>query len=101
MYELGAEGENSADLFACFSSASGVTFIDAPPSSSGSSENVSSAVSPSTDSGLETSSQTTSKEDLTDLDQVTALGLHAGMPSNEAKVTDNQNQPELQVCGCL
>ncbi|XP_066856535.1 Golgi-specific brefeldin A-resistance guanine nucleotide exchange factor 1 isoform X3 [Anser cygnoides] len=77
--------------------ASGVTFIDAPsPSSSGSSENVSSAVSPSTDSGLETSSQTTSKEDLTDLDQVTALGLHAGMPPNEAKVTDNQNQPELQ-----
>ncbi|XP_035185210.1 Golgi-specific brefeldin A-resistance guanine nucleotide exchange factor 1 isoform X1 [Oxyura jamaicensis] len=77
--------------------ASGVTFIDAPsPSSSGSSENVSSAVSPSTDSGLETSSQTTSKEDLTDLDQVTALGLNAGMPPNEAKVTDNQNQPELQ-----
>ncbi|OXB59747.1 hypothetical protein ASZ78_001869 [Callipepla squamata] len=78
--------------------ASGVTFIDAPcPSSSGSSENISSAVSPSTDSGLEMSSQTTSKEDLTDLDQVTSLGLHAGMPSNEAKVADNQNQPELQV----
>uniref|UniRef100_A0A8B9ZHN1 Golgi-specific brefeldin A-resistance guanine nucleotide exchange factor 1 n=1 Tax=Anas platyrhynchos TaxID=8839 RepID=A0A8B9ZHN1_ANAPL len=54
---------------------SGVTFIDAPPSSSGSSENVSSAVSPSTDSGLETSSQTTSKEDLTDLDQVTSESL--------------------------
>ncbi|XP_065602290.1 Golgi-specific brefeldin A-resistance guanine nucleotide exchange factor 1 isoform X1 [Cyrtonyx montezumae] len=77
--------------------ASGVTFIDAPsPSSSGSSENISSAVSPSTDSGLEMSSQTTSKEDLTDLDQVTSLGLHAGMPSNEARVADNQNQPELQ-----
>ncbi|XP_059677397.1 Golgi-specific brefeldin A-resistance guanine nucleotide exchange factor 1 isoform X1 [Gavia stellata] len=77
--------------------ASGVTFIDAPsPSSSGSSENVSSAVSPATDSGLELSSQTTSKEDLTDLDQVTSLGLNAGMPSNEAKVTENQNQPELQ-----
>ncbi|XP_021254671.1 Golgi-specific brefeldin A-resistance guanine nucleotide exchange factor 1 isoform X1 [Numida meleagris] len=77
--------------------ASGVTFIDAPsPSSSGSSENISSAVSPATDSGLEMSSQTTSKEDLTDLDQVTSLGLHAGTPSNEAKVTDNQNQPELQ-----
>ncbi|NXY72479.1 GBF1 factor, partial [Glareola pratincola] len=76
--------------------ASGVTFIDAPPSSSGSSENVSSAVSPATDSGLELSSQTTSKEDLTDLDQVTSLGLNAGTPSNEAKVTENQNQPELQ-----
>uniref|UniRef100_A0A663EU32 Golgi-specific brefeldin A-resistance guanine nucleotide exchange factor 1 n=1 Tax=Aquila chrysaetos chrysaetos TaxID=223781 RepID=A0A663EU32_AQUCH len=77
--------------------ASGVTFIDAPsPSSSGSSENVSSAVSPATDSGLELSSQTTSKEDLTDLDQVASLGLNAGIPSSEAKVTENQNQPELQ-----
>ncbi|GAB0192278.1 Golgi-specific brefeldin A-resistance guanine nucleotide exchange factor 1 [Grus japonensis] len=77
--------------------ASGVTFIDAPsPSSSGSSENVSSVVSPATDSGLELSSQTTSKEDLTDLDQATSLGLNAGMPSNEAKVPENQNQPELQ-----
>ncbi|KAM6105120.1 LOW QUALITY PROTEIN: Golgi-specific brefeldin A-resistance guanine nucleotide exchange factor 1 [Pterocles gutturalis] len=77
--------------------ASGVTFIDAPsPSSSGSSENVSSVASPATDSGLELSSQTTSKEDLTDLDQITSLGLNAGMPSNEAKVTENQSQPELQ-----
>ncbi|NXW18965.1 GBF1 factor, partial [Circaetus pectoralis] len=77
--------------------ASGVTFIDAPfPSSSGSSENVSSAVSPATDSGLELSSQTTSKEDLTDLDQVASLGLNAGIPSSEAKVTENQNRPELQ-----
>uniref|UniRef100_A0A8C3V458 Golgi-specific brefeldin A-resistance guanine nucleotide exchange factor 1 n=1 Tax=Catharus ustulatus TaxID=91951 RepID=A0A8C3V458_CATUS len=57
--------------------AAGVAFIDAPsPSSSGSSENVSSVVSPVTDSGLELSSQTTSKEDLTDLDQVTSLGLN-------------------------
>ncbi|KFW76822.1 Golgi-specific brefeldin A-resistance guanine nucleotide exchange factor 1, partial [Manacus vitellinus] len=79
------------------STGSGVAFIDAPsPSSSGSSENVSSAVSPVTDSGLELSSQTTSKEDLTDLDQVASLGLNAGKPSNEAKVTENQNQPELQ-----
>uniref|UniRef100_A0A8B9DK96 Golgi-specific brefeldin A-resistance guanine nucleotide exchange factor 1 n=1 Tax=Anser cygnoides TaxID=8845 RepID=A0A8B9DK96_ANSCY len=67
--------------------ASGVTFIDAPsPSSSGSSENVSSAVSPSADSGLETSSQTTSKEDLTDLDQVTTIPTDTEMitvqPSN-------------------
>ncbi|KAM9232012.1 Golgi-specific brefeldin A-resistance guanine nucleotide exchange factor 1 isoform 3-T3 [Leptosomus discolor] len=77
--------------------ASGVTSIDTPsPSSSGSSENVSSAVSPATDSGLELSSHTTFKEDLTDLDQVTSLGLNAGMPSSEVKVTENQNQPELQ-----
>ncbi|NXX51696.1 GBF1 factor, partial [Tricholaema leucomelas] len=77
--------------------ASGVTFIDAPaPSSSGSSENVSSVVSPATDSGLELSSQTTSKEDLTDLDQVTSLGLNAGTHSSEARVSENQNQPELQ-----
>uniref|UniRef100_A0A663LU03 Golgi-specific brefeldin A-resistance guanine nucleotide exchange factor 1 n=1 Tax=Athene cunicularia TaxID=194338 RepID=A0A663LU03_ATHCN len=54
--------------------ANGVTFIDAPsPSSSGSSENVSSVVSPATDSGLELSSQTTSKEDLTDLEQVSSV----------------------------
>ncbi|NXA34518.1 GBF1 factor, partial [Eudromia elegans] len=77
--------------------ASGVTFMDAPsPSSSGSSENVSSAVSPVTDSGLELSSQTASKEDLTDLDQMNSLGLSAGMPASEAKVTEHQNQPELQ-----
>ncbi|XP_051473520.1 Golgi-specific brefeldin A-resistance guanine nucleotide exchange factor 1 isoform X3 [Apus apus] len=83
---------NASDI-----TASGVSFIDAPsPSSSGSSENVSSAVSPATDSGLELLSQNTSKEDLTDLDQVTSLGLNAGMPSNEAKITENQNQPELQ-----
>ncbi|XP_064000884.1 Golgi-specific brefeldin A-resistance guanine nucleotide exchange factor 1 isoform X1 [Pogoniulus pusillus] len=77
--------------------ASGVTFIDAPaPSSSGSSENVSAVVSPATDSGLELSSQTTSKEDLTDLDQVTSLGLNAGTLSSEARVSESQNQPELQ-----
>lgn len=49
---------------------------------------------------MELSSQTTSKEDLTDLDQVASLGLNAGAPSNEAKVTENQNQPELQVHEC-
>ncbi|NWI18139.1 GBF1 factor, partial [Crypturellus soui] len=77
--------------------ASGVTFTDAPsPSSSGSSENVSSAVSPVTDSGLELSSQTASKEDLTDLDQMNSLGLSAGMPASEAKVTEHQNQHEVQ-----
>ena len=45
-------------------------FIDAPTSiSSASSEAASTVVSPCTDSGLELSSQTTSKEDLTDLEQ--------------------------------
>ncbi|XP_029328211.1 Golgi-specific brefeldin A-resistance guanine nucleotide exchange factor 1 isoform X4 [Mus caroli] len=48
----------------------GVPFIDAPTSiSSASSEAASTVVSPCTDSGLELSSQTTSKEDLTDLEQ--------------------------------
>ncbi|XP_048712257.1 Golgi-specific brefeldin A-resistance guanine nucleotide exchange factor 1 isoform X14 [Caretta caretta] len=74
----------------------GVTFIDAPsPISSGSSENTSSAVSPATDSGLELSSQTTSKEDLTDLDQVNSLGLSAGMPSSE-RDAEHPHQPESQ-----
>uniref|UniRef100_A0A8B9ZI32 Golgi-specific brefeldin A-resistance guanine nucleotide exchange factor 1 n=1 Tax=Anas platyrhynchos TaxID=8839 RepID=A0A8B9ZI32_ANAPL len=77
---------------------SGVTFIDAPPSSSGSSENVSSAVSPSTDSGLETSSQTTSKEDLTDLDQVTALGLHAGMEEKIQSASVESIPEVLEEC---
>ncbi|NXD15099.1 GBF1 factor, partial [Nothocercus nigrocapillus] len=88
----GTEQTNGSNI-----TASGVTFIDAPsPSSSGSSENVSSAVSPVTDSGVELSSQTASKEDLTDLDQMNSLGLNAGMPANEAKVTEHQNQHELQ-----
>ncbi|XP_073209057.1 Golgi-specific brefeldin A-resistance guanine nucleotide exchange factor 1 isoform X9 [Lepidochelys kempii] len=74
----------------------GVTFIDAPsPISSGSSENTSSAVSPATDSGMELSSQTTSKEDLTDLDQVNSLGLSAGMPSSE-RDAEHPHQPESQ-----
>uniref|UniRef100_A0A8C0KBL2 Golgi-specific brefeldin A-resistance guanine nucleotide exchange factor 1 n=1 Tax=Canis lupus dingo TaxID=286419 RepID=A0A8C0KBL2_CANLU len=48
----------------------GMPFIDVPtPISSASSEAASTVVSPSTDSGLEFSSQTTSKEDLTDLEQ--------------------------------
>uniref|UniRef100_A0A452VFC8 Golgi-specific brefeldin A-resistance guanine nucleotide exchange factor 1 n=1 Tax=Ursus maritimus TaxID=29073 RepID=A0A452VFC8_URSMA len=48
----------------------GMPFIDVPtPISSASSETASAVVSPSTDSGLEFSSQTTSKEDLTDLEQ--------------------------------
>ncbi|KAK2098899.1 G-box binding factor [Saguinus oedipus] len=48
----------------------GMPFIEVPtPISSASSEAASAVVSPSTDSGLEFSSQTTSKEDLTDLEQ--------------------------------
>ncbi|XP_074855930.1 Golgi-specific brefeldin A-resistance guanine nucleotide exchange factor 1 isoform X11 [Carettochelys insculpta] len=75
----------------------GVAFIDAAsPVSSGSSENTSSAVSPATDSGLELSSQTTSKEDLTDLDQVSSLGLSATMLSNEPRATEHPHQPEPQ-----
>ncbi|XP_063121018.1 Golgi-specific brefeldin A-resistance guanine nucleotide exchange factor 1 isoform X4 [Rattus norvegicus] len=48
----------------------GMPFIEAPTSiSSASSEAASTVVSPCTDSGLELSSQATSKEDLTDLEQ--------------------------------
>ncbi|XP_075389861.1 Golgi-specific brefeldin A-resistance guanine nucleotide exchange factor 1 isoform X4 [Tenrec ecaudatus] len=53
----------------------GMPFIDVPtPISSASSEAASAVVSPSTDSGLEFSSQTTSKEDLTDLEQAVSPG---------------------------
>ncbi|XP_069316635.1 Golgi-specific brefeldin A-resistance guanine nucleotide exchange factor 1 isoform X11 [Eulemur rufifrons] len=53
----------------------GMPFIDVPtPISSASSEATSAVVSPSTDSGLEFSSQTTSKEDLTDLEQLGSPG---------------------------
>uniref|UniRef100_A0A8B9ZHN7 Golgi-specific brefeldin A-resistance guanine nucleotide exchange factor 1 n=1 Tax=Anas platyrhynchos TaxID=8839 RepID=A0A8B9ZHN7_ANAPL len=78
---------------------SGVTFIDAPPSSSGSSENVSSAVSPSTDSGLETSSQTTSKEDLTDLDQVTPSNASESLREEKIQSASVESIPEvLEEC---
>lgn len=78
-------------------SVDGVTFIDAPsPISSGSSENISSAVSPATDSGLELSSQTTSKEDLTDLEQINSLGLSAAMPSIEPSATEPPHKHEPQ-----
>ncbi|XP_045147598.1 Golgi-specific brefeldin A-resistance guanine nucleotide exchange factor 1 isoform X6 [Echinops telfairi] len=56
----------------------GMPFIDVPtPISSASSEAASAVVSPSTDSGLEFSSQTTSKEDLTDLEQAVSPGYSA------------------------
>ncbi|XP_019411354.1 PREDICTED: Golgi-specific brefeldin A-resistance guanine nucleotide exchange factor 1 isoform X1 [Crocodylus porosus] len=77
--------------------AAGVAFIDAPsPISSGSSENTSSAVSPATDSGMELSSQATSKEDLTDLDQVSSLGLSAAIPLGDPKAIDLLPQTEPQ-----
>ncbi|CAH6947095.1 Gbf1 [Phodopus roborovskii] len=61
---------------------SGMPFTDVPtPISPGSSEAASAVVSPCTDSGLELSSQTTSKEDLTDLEQ-------AGSP-RESTVTES------------
>ncbi|KAL8186612.1 UNVERIFIED_CONTAM: G-box binding factor [Gekko kuhli] len=59
----------------------------------GSSENTSSAVSPSTDSGLETSSQMSSKEDLTDFQSVSPLGICAAVPLSEPRCRD---QPEPQ-----
>uniref|UniRef100_A0A8D0HF18 Golgi brefeldin A resistant guanine nucleotide exchange factor 1 n=1 Tax=Sphenodon punctatus TaxID=8508 RepID=A0A8D0HF18_SPHPU len=78
----------------------GVTFIDAPsPISSGSSESTSSAVSPATDSGLELSSQTTSKEDLTDWDQANSLGLSLAMPLSEPRAAEQTGHLDLQVWG--
>lgn len=72
-------------------------FIEVPtPISSASSETASAVVSPSTDSGLEFSSQTTSKEDLTDLEQPGSPGYNtAAEPgSNELGVPE---QPDSQV----
>lgn len=61
-------------------------FIDVPSSiSSASSEAASAVVSPCTDSGLELSSQTTSKEDLTDLEQ-------AGSPRESTTTESGSNE---------
>ncbi|XP_053163375.1 Golgi-specific brefeldin A-resistance guanine nucleotide exchange factor 1 isoform X2 [Hemicordylus capensis] len=66
--------------------AGGIGFVDVPsPSSSGSSENTSSVVSPATDSGLELSSQLSSKEDLTDLPLVNPLGIGSAIPLSEPR----------------
>ncbi|XP_051002636.1 Golgi-specific brefeldin A-resistance guanine nucleotide exchange factor 1 isoform X1 [Acomys russatus] len=70
----------------------GMPFIDVPTSiSSASSEAASAVVSPCTDSGLELSSQTTSKEDLTDLEQAgSPREIIATEPgSNETGVSDH------------
>ncbi|XP_029464878.1 Golgi-specific brefeldin A-resistance guanine nucleotide exchange factor 1 isoform X2 [Rhinatrema bivittatum] len=78
----------------------GVPFIDAAapsaisPISSGSSEATSAVVSPSTDSGLEFSSQTTSKEDLTDLDQANFFPVITS--SHEFGTSLEQNSSESQ-----
>lgn len=72
-------------------------FIDVPtPISSASSETASAVVSPSTDSGLEFSSQTTSKEDLTDLEQPGPPGYSTVAESGSSELGAPE-QPELQV----
>ncbi|XP_033004522.1 Golgi-specific brefeldin A-resistance guanine nucleotide exchange factor 1 isoform X2 [Lacerta agilis] len=72
----------------------GVNFIDVPsPVSSGSSENASTTVSPSTDSGLESSSQISSKEDLTDLQLVNPLGISTSVPLTESRARE-QLEPQ-------
>ncbi|XP_067876505.1 Golgi-specific brefeldin A-resistance guanine nucleotide exchange factor 1 isoform X3 [Heterodontus francisci] len=64
------------------------------------SENLSTVSSPTTDSGMELSSKTTSKEDLTDLDQVNSTGITpANTPSSEPgeeKMIDPHAQQESQ-----
>ncbi|KAM4704421.1 Golgi-specific brefeldin A-resistance guanine nucleotide exchange factor 1 [Rhinophrynus dorsalis] len=70
-------------------------FMDSPsqdttsPTSAGSSEATSTVVSPTTDSGLELSSQATSKEDLSDLDHATAL-----QPAGDMCLSEQQNQED-------
>uniref|UniRef100_A0AC11ETN5 Golgi brefeldin A resistant guanine nucleotide exchange factor 1 n=1 Tax=Ovis aries TaxID=9940 RepID=A0AC11ETN5_SHEEP len=74
----------------------GMPFIDVPtPISSASSETASAVVSPSTDSGLEFSSQTTSKEDLTDLEQPGPPGYSTVAESGSSELGAPE-QPELQ-----
>uniref|UniRef100_A0A8C2UX80 Golgi-specific brefeldin A-resistance guanine nucleotide exchange factor 1 n=1 Tax=Chinchilla lanigera TaxID=34839 RepID=A0A8C2UX80_CHILA len=77
----------------------GMLFIDAPtPISSGSSETASAVVSPSTDSGLEFSSQTTSKEDLTDLEQPGSPGYHpAAEPGGSELGVPEQPDPQQEA----
>ncbi|XP_069316636.1 Golgi-specific brefeldin A-resistance guanine nucleotide exchange factor 1 isoform X12 [Eulemur rufifrons] len=75
----------------------GMPFIDVPtPISSASSEATSAVVSPSTDSGLEFSSQTTSKEDLTDLEQLGSPGYStATEPGSSELGVPEQPDPQL------
>ncbi|XP_065750361.1 Golgi-specific brefeldin A-resistance guanine nucleotide exchange factor 1 isoform X17 [Phocoena phocoena] len=75
----------------------GMPFIDVPtPISSASSEAASAVVSPSTDSGLEFSSQTTSKEDLTDLEQPGSPGYSTvAEPGSSELGVPEQPDPQL------
>ncbi|XP_040848159.1 Golgi-specific brefeldin A-resistance guanine nucleotide exchange factor 1 isoform X7 [Ochotona curzoniae] len=74
----------------------GMPFVDVPtPVSSVSSEAASAVVSPSTDSGLEFSSQTTSKEDLTDLEQPGSPG-YSTAPESGSNESGVPEQPDLQ-----
>ncbi|XP_073760376.1 Golgi-specific brefeldin A-resistance guanine nucleotide exchange factor 1 isoform X13 [Callorhinus ursinus] len=77
----------------------GMPFIDVPtPISSASSEAASAVVSPSTDSGLEFSSQTTSKEDLTDLEQPGSPGYStATEPGSSELGVPEQPDPQEGV----
>ncbi|XP_043838957.1 Golgi-specific brefeldin A-resistance guanine nucleotide exchange factor 1 isoform X3 [Dromiciops gliroides] len=88
---------NGATLSSNFTGA--VPFIDASmPISSPSSEATSTAVSPSTDSGLDLSSQTTSKEDLTDLEQAGSLGPSTAMvPINSELGSSEHSDPQHEV----
>ncbi|KAL2769369.1 Golgi-specific brefeldin A-resistance guanine nucleotide exchange factor 1 isoform 15 [Daubentonia madagascariensis] len=77
--------------------AGGMPFIDvATPISCASSEAASAVVSPSTDSGLEFSSHTTSKEDLTDLEQLGSPGYStATEPGSSELGVPEQPDPQL------
>lgn len=66
------------------------------PVSSAGSENASIILSPATDSGVEFSSKTASKEDLTDLDQVTPASTPTGEPAEEKSI-ESLAQHESQV----
>ncbi|XP_038613594.1 Golgi-specific brefeldin A-resistance guanine nucleotide exchange factor 1 isoform X2 [Tachyglossus aculeatus] len=80
------------------SAAGGMPFIEAPmPISTANSEAASVTVSPSTDSGLELSSQTTSKEDLTDVEQ--AGSLVPGGTLGPASELGSPEQPDPQSEG--
>ncbi|XP_069741695.1 Golgi-specific brefeldin A-resistance guanine nucleotide exchange factor 1 isoform X1 [Narcine bancroftii] len=70
------------------------------PVSSATSENASTLLSPATDSGVEFSSKTASKEDLTDLDQVTPASTPSGEPGEE-KMMEPQAQQESSKGGRL
>ncbi|KAM4636752.1 Golgi-specific brefeldin A-resistance guanine nucleotide exchange factor 1 isoform 3-T3 [Discoglossus pictus] len=79
--------------------AGGIPFIDASspdatsPISVGSSEATSCVISPTTDSGMELSSQATSKEDLSELDQASSSTIHpVHQGSGDHCLSEQQNQ---------